>query len=106
MQDYKGAKYHTAAFPREYDFRTKNVGVIGFGSTGIQLITTIAKEVGRLTCFQRRPQYSVPACERPVIKEDRTQINEDYEKTWDRSNPVSLVWDSMKARPRPSVSRM
>ncbi|KIX97749.1 uncharacterized protein Z520_06527 [Fonsecaea multimorphosa CBS 102226] len=84
MQDYRGLKYHTAEFPKEYDLKNKKVGVIGCGSTGIQLVTTIAKDVQHLTCFIRRPQYSVPAADRAVTKEERDQLNENYENIWDQ----------------------
>ena len=36
------------------------MGVIGTGATGIQVIQTIASQVGELKVFQRTPQYAVP----------------------------------------------
>ena len=38
----------------------KRVGVVGIGATGIQVIQTIADEVGHLTVFARTPQYVLP----------------------------------------------
>ena len=38
----------------------KRVGVIGNGATGIQVIQTIAPEVGHLSVFVRTPQYILP----------------------------------------------
>ncbi|KAH6669627.1 hypothetical protein F5X68DRAFT_224942 [Plectosphaerella plurivora] len=34
------------------------VGIIGNGSTGVQVMTAIASKVGKLVSFQRHPQYS------------------------------------------------
>ena len=42
---FKGEMYHTGKWPREHDFRNKRVGVIGNGSTGVQVITALAPEV-------------------------------------------------------------
>ena len=78
--NFKGELYHTSRWPEKYDFKEKRVGVIGNGSTGIQLITKIAKDVGSLLCFQRHPQYSVPAGRRTVLQEERDTINKTYDQ--------------------------
>ncbi len=58
---FKGQIHHTGLWPREgVDLKGKRVAVIGVGATGIQVIQTIAKEVGSLTVFARTPQYVIP----------------------------------------------
>lgn len=86
INTYQGELYHTGKFPAEYNFKNKRVGVVGCGSTGTQLITTIAKDVKTLTCFQRRVQYSVPAGDGPVSKEYREWINKNYNEIWSLVN--------------------
>ena len=44
----------------DVDLAGKRVGVVGVGATGIQVIQTIADEVGHLTVFARTPQYVLP----------------------------------------------
>lgn len=80
VHSFKGEMHHTGAFPREYDFRNKRVGVIGSGSTGVQVITALGKpgQVKQLTSFQRSPQYSVPSGDGPVSKEEREKFNQGY----------------------------
>ncbi len=52
---------HTRRYPAEgLDLSRPQVGVIGIGATGIQVIQTIAPDVGHLTVFARTPQYVVP----------------------------------------------
>ncbi|MFW0793408.1 NAD(P)/FAD-dependent oxidoreductase [Gordonia sp. CPCC 205515] len=59
--DFTGDIFHTARWPREgVELAGKRVGVIGTGATGIQVIQTIADEVGDLTVFIRTPQYALP----------------------------------------------
>lgn len=72
--------YHTGSFPHEYDFTNKRVGVIGSGSTGVQVMTALGKpgKVKKLVSFQRTPQYSVPSGDGPVTKEQREKFNEGY----------------------------
>lgn len=77
---FAGERYHTGNWPAQHDFKGKRVGVIGNGSTGVQVITAIAKEVKQLVCFQRTPQYSVPAGDGPVSKEYREKVNRNYDE--------------------------
>lgn len=61
MSDFQGELYLTARWPENgIDFAGKRVGVIGVGSTGIQVIQTIAKDVKHLTVFQRTPNWATP----------------------------------------------
>ncbi|WP_230970611.1 flavin-containing monooxygenase [Nitrogeniibacter aestuarii] len=58
---FKGQIYHTALWPKEpVDLKGKRVAVIGTGATGIQVIQTIAPEVGSMKIFVRTPQYIIP----------------------------------------------
>jgi acetone monooxygenase (methyl acetate-forming) len=58
---FKGQIVHTGLWPKEgIDFKGKRVAVVGTGATGIQVIQTIAPQVGSMTIFARTPQYVVP----------------------------------------------
>ncbi|KAL6248456.1 hypothetical protein RBB50_004711 [Rhinocladiella similis] len=80
LDTFQGVKCHTAAWPRDLDLTGKRVGVIGCGSTGVQVITDIAPKVSSLISFQRHPQYSVPSGDRPVEAGYRERINENYDE--------------------------
>lgn len=67
LENFKGDWYHTATWPKhEVSLEGKKVGVIGTGSTGVQVIPTIAPKVKELYVFQRTPQFSTPAQNRPL----------------------------------------
>ena len=60
-EKYKGQITHTARWPAQgMALAGKRVGVIGTGATGMQVIQTIADQVGHLTVFQRTAQYAIP----------------------------------------------
>ena len=48
------------------DFTGMRVGIIGTGSSGIQSIPIIAEQAAHLTVFQRTPNFSLPAGNRPL----------------------------------------
>lgn len=61
QDSFRGKIFHTARWPREeIDFAGKRVAVVGIGATGIQVIQTIADQVGELKVFIRTPQYALP----------------------------------------------
>lgn len=81
---FKGETYHTANWPHEpVDFTGKRVGVIGTGSTGVQLITEVAPQCKHLTVFQRSAQYSVPARHGPIPNDEIDRIKADYDNYFD-----------------------
>lgn len=82
LDKFAGQLYHTARWPQNADLKGKRVGVIGNGSTGVQLITALAKaeEVKQLLSFQRNPQYSVPVGNSPFSTQHRKHLNETYDQ--------------------------
>ncbi|MFB4162961.1 flavin-containing monooxygenase [Alteribacillus sp. JSM 102045] len=79
LEQFKGEWYHTGRWPHEkVDFNGKRVGVIGTGSSGVQVIPVIAKEAEHLTVFQRTPQYSVPARNHPYDQEYIQKTKNNY----------------------------
>jgi cyclohexanone monooxygenase len=80
VADFKGAIYHTARWPQEpVSFEGKRVGIVGTGSSGIQAIPMIAKAAKQLVVFQRTPNFSVPARNRPLTDEDHRSFDDGLE---------------------------
>ncbi|KAL1852735.1 hypothetical protein VTK73DRAFT_9174 [Phialemonium thermophilum] len=62
LDKFQGKLLHSAEWDEEYDFRNKRVGVIGNGSSAIQIIPNLQKIEGvKLTCFMRSPTWISPA---------------------------------------------
>ncbi|MDB5829571.1 MAG: Cyclohexanone monooxygenase [Variovorax sp.] len=67
LDTFKGNWYHSANWPTEgVDFSGKKVGLIGTGSSGVQMTPLIAAQAEHLTVFQRTANYSVPAQNEPL----------------------------------------
>src|SRR5215475_1436945 len=67
LERYQGRTHHTARWGKdEIRFDALRVAVIGTGSSGIQSIPIIAGQAAELTVFQRTPNFSVPAGNRPL----------------------------------------
>jgi len=71
INKFHGDLLHSAAWPEQpVDFQGKRVGLVGTGSSGVQIATAIASEAGTLQIFQRSPAYSLPARNRPLSDSD------------------------------------
>jgi len=61
MEKFKGELYYSSTWPRTpVEFEGKRVGIVGTGSSGIQMIPLVAEQAAHLTVFQKTPQYVVP----------------------------------------------
>lgn len=60
LQDFKGHRVHSAGWDHSYDYSNKRIGIIGNGSSGIQILPEMAKVEGtQVTSFQRGPTWIV-----------------------------------------------
>jgi cyclohexanone monooxygenase len=79
LERFAGPWYHTGDWPHEgVDFSGQRVGVIGTGSSAIQSIPLIAQQARHLHVFQRTPNFSVPAHNRPLDAEEQRRLKADY----------------------------
>jgi cation diffusion facilitator CzcD-associated flavoprotein CzcO/acetyl esterase/lipase len=86
LDDFEGDWYHSARWPEKgVELTGKRVGVIGTGSTGIQLIPQLAKQAERLYVFQRTANFSMPAHNEPLDLAVQRAIKADYRERRRRS---------------------
>jgi cation diffusion facilitator CzcD-associated flavoprotein CzcO len=79
MDSFGGEVYHTAHWPHDgVDFSGLRVGVIGTGSSGIQVIPCIAEQARELYVFQRSPNFSIPAGNTPLTDDVRRAQKAGY----------------------------
>jgi len=79
LDRFEGRSLHTGRWPHEpVDFTGQRVGVIGTGSSGIQVIPEIARQAGELFVFQRTPNFTLPARNGPVSEALLAERMADY----------------------------
>jgi cation diffusion facilitator CzcD-associated flavoprotein CzcO len=60
LDTFAGPKWHSAAWDHSVPLEDKRVGLVGTGSTGVQITTALSGNVGHLDVFQRTPQWVLP----------------------------------------------
>lgn len=61
LHDFKGKLMHSAKYEEGYDLKGKKVAVLGAGSSGVQIVAAIQKEVGQLYHWVRSPIWITAA---------------------------------------------
>jgi cation diffusion facilitator CzcD-associated flavoprotein CzcO len=82
MDTFNGAMFHSARWDHSVPIDGARIGVIGTGSTAVQIVSAITDRVEHLTLFQRTAQWVMPQ-ENPAYT--------DEEQASFRSNPEHLA---------------
>ncbi len=93
IDEFEGQSYHTGLWPKHpVVFDGKRVAVIGTGATGVQVIQEIAKTVGDLTVFQRRPNWCTPLQNRPISQQEMAEIRGRYPDIFKRCQETAACF--------------
>lgn len=60
LERFKGATMHSARWDHRVATQGKRVGIIGTGSTAVQIVSALVSDVSELKLFQRTPQWVIP----------------------------------------------
>lgn len=97
LWDFQGKVMHSAAWDQEYDFRNKRIGVVGSGSSAIQIIPKLQKiEGATLNCFIRNRTWISPPLGQGI--QDRYGLDE-FEFTPDTIRKFKedpLAWEEFR----------
>ena len=75
---FPGIACHTARWRDDIDLEGKRVGVIGTGSSAVQVVVEAAKVARSVTIFQRSPNWILPRKNRTFTAEQRAR----YRTSW------------------------
>lgn len=77
LDSFDGALFHSSR--RDHDVRLDGarVGVLGTGSTGVQIVTAVVDRVGKLALFQRTPQWVLQIDNPPETEDERQRFREE-----------------------------
>jgi cation diffusion facilitator CzcD-associated flavoprotein CzcO len=82
LDQFKGELHHSSFWPDAgVDVKGKRVGIIGTGSTGIQITQETSKEAASVTNFVRTPNLCLPMQQQDITKEEQDKRKQgDYQE--------------------------
>lgn len=79
LDSFRGKLFHSSRWPQQgVDLAGKRVGVIGTGSSGVQIVGNIAPVVDELHVYQRTPHWVVPAGNRSISSDEDALVKRNY----------------------------
>lgn len=90
LHDFKGDLMHSASWDSSFDSTDKRLGVIGNGSSAIQIIPQVVEKAAHLTNFIRHPTYITAGLGAGVIGGKTQYYYTEEEKRTFREDPAEL----------------
>jgi cation diffusion facilitator CzcD-associated flavoprotein CzcO len=97
LDSFEGAKFHSARWDHSVPLDGKRVGVVGTGSTGVQIVTALAGRAASLKQFQRTAQWVRQGVNSVYTEEERAAFRADPDLIYrlqhnETSEANSKIW--------------
>jgi cyclohexanone monooxygenase len=104
LRSFAGPWHHTSRWPAEgVDFTGKRVGLVGTGSTGIQIAPEIATVAAHLYVFQRTANFAVPNRNAPTDPGSERVFKAGYREYRERARE-SMLGVPIEGTGRPALA--
>ena len=77
LESFEGALFHSARWDHDVPLDGRRVGIIGTGSSAVQITSAIADRVQKLSLFQRTAQWIMPQDNPPYTEEEKAAFRRD-----------------------------
>ena len=77
VDEFAGSVFHSARWDHSVPLDGARIGVIGTGSTAVQITGALIDAVGELRLFQRTPQWILPVENPPIAEAERARYRGD-----------------------------
>ena len=77
LDSFDGACFHSSRWDHSVPIDGKRVGVIGTGSTGIQIVSAVVERAQKLCLFQRTAQWIMPQANVPYSDKEKASFRKD-----------------------------
>ena len=83
IDTFAGACFHSARWDHDVPLDGRRIGIIGTGSTAIQITAAIIDQVAKLALFQRTAQWILPFQNSPFSEADKAAFRRDPKQLTD-----------------------
>jgi len=93
LDTFGGAMFHSARWDHDVPLDGARVGIIGTGSTAVQIVSSIVDRVAHLSLFQRTAQWIMPQDNPAYTAADRAEFREHPERLATLHQNLSDMFD-------------
>lgn len=89
LDTFAGAMFHSARWDHGVSLVSKRMGIIGSGSTSVQIVSATIGTVAQLNLFQRTPQWILPMANPVIDDTDKERFRHDPAKLHARRDELA-----------------
>lgn len=93
LDTFEGAMFHSARWDDDVPLAGKRVGIIGTGSTAVQIVSSLVDTVSELHLFQRTAQWILPVPNPPIGEDDKARYRADPAAMQEVRNELSRTFE-------------
>jgi cation diffusion facilitator CzcD-associated flavoprotein CzcO len=94
MDDFEGAMFHSARWDHDVRLDGARVGIVGTGSTAVQMVSALVGRVEKLSLFQRTAQWIMPQENQPYSEDEKTEFRANSERLAELRSNLTQVFDT------------
>ncbi|TVY39870.1 putative sterigmatocystin biosynthesis monooxygenase [Lachnellula occidentalis] len=90
LDDFKGDLIHSANWPKDFEYAGKRVAVLGNGSSGVQIVPAIQKDVKELIHCVRSPTWVIPPQQQTLLTSKGSELFGEIEMDGDKFTAAQI----------------
>ncbi|MGH7821688.1 MAG: flavin-containing monooxygenase [Candidatus Binatia bacterium] len=92
LRTFSGAHFHSSRWRHDVTIDGRRVGVVGTGSSAVQIVSTIVDRVEKLILFQRTPQWILPQENPPFSEEEKAAFRRHPDRISELRGQISQMF--------------
>ncbi len=93
LESFGGAMFHSSRWDHRVALDGQRVGIIGTGSTAVQIVTAVVGQVAELELFQRTAQWVMPAANPAYTPEEQESFRREPRLLMEQFADLSRLFD-------------
>ncbi len=92
IDDFAGAWFHSSRWDHDVELEGARIGIIGTGSTAVQMVGALVDQVAHLSLFQRTAQWVLPQVNPTISDEQQAAYRDEPEQLVELHSSLSQAF--------------
>lgn len=93
LDEFEGSMFHSSRWDHDVALDGARVGIIGTGSTAVQMVSAVVDRVAELSLFQRTAQWVLQQDNPPYTDEEREEFRKDPARLTELRGQLTEIFD-------------
>jgi cation diffusion facilitator CzcD-associated flavoprotein CzcO len=94
LEDFEGASFHSSRWDHDVRLDGARIGIVGTGSTAVQMFSALVGRAAKLSLFQRTAQWIMPQENPPYTDDEKSVFRTDPEQLRELRANLTQMFDT------------